>query len=170
MNVVLCGFMGCGKSTIGRLLARETGWSFVDMDQYIENRAGMTVSEIFRRLGEPHFRKLEREAAAFLAQGDRRIIAAGGGALADSENAALLRQTGKIVYLQVPLAVIERRLRNDHARPLFSGKSHEERLALYTERDGLYRAAADLAVSGDGQREEVVHRLQARLREEGLAV
>ena len=100
-NLILCGFMGCGKTTVGRRLARLTGRRFVDMDAVIEEEAGMRVKEIFDRYGEADFRRREREACAALAAAEGLVIAAGGGALTFPENAAALAATGVIVLLEV---------------------------------------------------------------------
>ena len=80
-NIILCGFMGCGKSTVGKNIARKSGRRFIDMDAYIEEEAGMTVSEIFAREGEEGFRDREHQACLELAQKSNAVIAAGGGAL-----------------------------------------------------------------------------------------
>ena len=86
-NIILCGFMGSGKSTVGLLLAKKLGMSFIDLDTYIEKKEGMTVSKIFEKYGEPYFRKVEKESAKELAEKNGLVIAAGGGTLVDKENA-----------------------------------------------------------------------------------
>ena len=100
-NVVLCGFMGCGKTTVGRQLAALSGRRFVDMDEYIEQQAGMAVSEIFRQYGEDDFRRREREACRALARQTGLVIAAGGGALTFAANVEALRPSCVIVLLEV---------------------------------------------------------------------
>lgn len=112
-NLVLCGFMGCGKSTVGRELAVQTGLSFLDMDHYIVEKAGLPVEEIFARHGEPYFRMLESQACKELAQTGGQIIATGGGALTFPQNAAMLRETGLIILLDVALPVLCARLDRD---------------------------------------------------------
>ena len=106
-NIILCGFMGCGKSTVGPLLAGMSGRKFVDMDSYIEQHAGKTVSAIFAEDGEPHFRALEREACAVLAAQSGLVIAAGGGTLVQQGNADILRKTGVIVLLDASLDALQ---------------------------------------------------------------
>ena len=101
-SIVLCGFMGCGKSTIGSLLARKMGMAFVDMDSYIEKKEGKSVSEIFAQSGEEHFRMLEREAAKELAGKKGLVIATGGGTLTFRENVDTLRKSGSIVRNMTP--------------------------------------------------------------------
>lgn len=147
-NIVLCGFMGSGKTTVGRLLAKRTGLPFVDMDDYIEDKAGMAVSEIFERHGEDYFRELEHEAAKELAKRDGCIISAGGGTLVYRRNADVLRESCRIVLLDAPLEVIKRRLKNDKKRPLLQRPDRDEAmLELYTKRMPLYRGAAHLTVN-----------------------
>ena len=105
-NIILCGFMGSGKSTVGLLLAKKLGMSFIDLDTYIEKKEGMTVSKIFEKYGEPYFRKVEKESAKELAEKNGLVIAAGGGTLVDKENADTFRTSGKIVLLDLPVEVI----------------------------------------------------------------
>lgn len=141
--------MGCGKSTIGRSTARKTGRRFIDMDAYIEKKAGMSVSEIFAKYGEAHFRDLEHEACVELSEKHNLIIASGGGALTFERNVAAFKGRDAIVLLDVPLDVIRYRLRNDRVRPLLQRPDKNAAMEkLYNERLPLYRAAADYTVEG----------------------
>lgn len=149
-TITLCGFMGCGKSTVGRLLAARTGRQFVDMDAYIEEQAGMTVSEIFAAHGEADFRRREREACAALAQQTDLVIAAGGGALTFAENAAALRQNGAVVLLSVLPETVLARLDGDTTRPLLMRADKETAVReLFAARLPLYQAAATHTVNGE---------------------
>ena len=149
-NLILCGFMGCGKSTVGRRLAALTGRRFVDMDVFIEQQAGMTVGEIFNRYGEVDFRRREREACADLAAMDGLVIAAGGGALTFPENAATLSATGTIVLLEISPETVLRRLKGDDSRPLLRRPDKESAVReLMSRREPLYKAAASVVVSGE---------------------
>ena len=96
-NLILCGFMGCGKTTVGRRLAALSGRELVDMDAYIEKEQGKTVREIFAALGESAFRQMETDAARALSQKNGLVIASGGGTVLNPENVRLLRQSGKIL-------------------------------------------------------------------------
>lgn len=155
-NLILCGFMGCGKSTVGRLLAKRTGRRFVDMDEYIEGKAGRRVPEIFAAEGEEGFRRRERGACAALAAETGLVIAAGGGALTFPANVGVLSATGCIVLLDVPLPVILRRLEGDVSRPLLARPDKEAAAAALLERRlPLYRAAARLTVDGSAAPDEV---------------
>lgn len=149
-NIILCGFMGCGKTTVGKIIARKTGRRFVDMDSLIEEKAGMTVSEIFELHGEEGFRDLEHKICAEIAEQQNLIVASGGGALTFERNVAVFRGRDKIVLLDVPLDVISLRLQNDSTRPLLQRPDREEAMKrLYDRRMPLYLAAADVVVPGE---------------------
>lgn len=141
MRIFLTGFMGAGKTTVGRLLARRLGVPFIDLDEEIEGEAGMSVREIFSAEGEAVFRRRESEALRrILAQPDA-VLATGGGTIAHEANARLLSASGLTVWLNPPFAVIARRIgaMGKADRPLF--KDETQALALYRERLPAYRQA-----------------------------
>lgn len=141
--------MGCGKSTVGRELATRTGLFFVDMDDYIAEKAGLSIEKIFSCHGEPYFRMLESQACQELSQRGGQVIATGGGALTFPQNAAALRQNGLVILLDVALPVLCARLDQDPTpRPVLQ-KARETGMleALHAERMRLYQQAADLTVS-----------------------
>lgn len=147
-NLVLCGFMGCGKTSVGKRVARLIGWEFCDLDQYIEKKEGMTISEIFQKYGEKSFRQRETQAVREVAQRRDLVVACGGGTVLSEKNvAAFHRGNGIILYLQVPLAALQERLKADTQRPLLQTPNRREVIArLYEERCPLYEAAADQVV------------------------
>ena len=148
-NIVLCGFMGCGKSTVGKNVARKTGKKYVDMDFYIEQKAGMRVSEIFDTFGEQGFRDMEHEACVELSREKNLIIASGGGALTFERNVEVFKENDTIVLLDVDLETIKYRLRNDKRRPLLQRPDKDKVMKeLYDKRLPLYKAAADVTVKG----------------------
>lgn len=148
-NIVLCGFMGCGKSTVGKNLARKTGRKFVDMDSYIEQKARMTVSEIFEKHGESGFRDMEHEACRELCEMSGLVIASGGGAFTFERNTNVFKGKDVIVLIDVPLETIKYRLRNDKTRPLLQKPDRDKVMKeLYEKRLPLYRTAADISVQG----------------------
>ncbi len=148
-NIVLCGFMGCGKSTVGKNIARKTGKKFLDMDSYIEKKAGMTVSEIFDKYGESAFRDMEHEACKELSEMKDLVIASGGGAFTFERNVEVFKGKDTIVLLDVPLGVIKYRLRNDKTRPLLQRPDRDKAMQeLYEKRLPLYKSSADIIVSG----------------------
>lgn len=148
-NIVLCGFMGCGKSTVGKNIARKTDLKFLDMDTYIEEKAGMTVSQIFEKHGESGFRDMEHEACKELSQMEGYVIASGGGAFTFSRNSEVFKGKDTIVLIDVPLDIIKFRLRNDTTRPLLQRPDKDKAMQeLYEKRLPLYKSAADIVVSG----------------------
>lgn len=150
-NIVLCGFMGCGKSTVGKKLARRLELPFIDMDAYIERQAGMTVSQLFDRYGEAHFRDLEHQCCVELSKQGGNVVATGGGALTFPRNQEALKQNGTIVLLDPPFPIIKRRLSGDTTRPLLNQPNREKAMdQLYRKRLPVYRAAADLVVPAKG--------------------
>ncbi len=148
-NIILCGFMGCGKSTVGKNLARKTGRKFVDMDLYIEQKANMSVSEIFDKYGEDGFRDMEHSACKELSDMSNLVVASGGGALTFERNCSEFKNKDIIVLLDVPLNIIKERLKNDKTRPLLQKPDKDKVMReLYERRLPLYKAAADVVVSG----------------------
>lgn len=145
MRIYLTGFMGCGKTTVGRLLAQRLGVGFVDLDAEIERRMGMTVRRIFERQGEPAFRQMEAEALRGTLALPDVVVATGGGTMAFEANAALIRANGLSVWINPAFATISSRIggRGKTNRPLF--KDGSQALALYRERLAAYRRA-DLTV------------------------
>ena len=148
-NIVLCGFMGSGKSTIGNLLSKKMGMAFIDLDAYIEKKENKSVSQIFADSGEEYFRQLERDAVKELAYKKSVILATGGGTLTFQENVDVLRNAdNKIILLDLPVEVVEQRLQGDTKRPLLNRPDKEKVMReLYEKRLPLYRSAADIVVN-----------------------
>lgn len=168
-NITLCGFMGCGKSTVGQTLAEMLGAPFIDTDALVEQTAGISVKDLFARFGEARFRTLETNAIESLPRHAGLVISVGGGAVLSPRNVEALRAGGKVVLIDVPAALIEKRLLTDASRPLLNtpGRSAELR-RLYDARMPAYRAAADLAVTGnEGPAADVAWQIVRAL---GLAV
>ncbi len=143
-NVILVGLPGCGKTTIGRAAAKLLGWPFIDFDTEIERRVHASVQEIFSRHGEARFRSLEQELTRELVTCSGTIMSAGGGWVTNTESMALLRQTGRIVYLRAtPSHLIQRLAVARVPRPLLQvpdplgtlERIEAERRSLYEEAD-----------------------------------
>lgn len=148
-NIYLVGLMGSGKTTVGRQLARRLGRTFLDSDQEIEIRTGVRVSTIFEIEGEEGFRRREAQAIAELVCSQDIVLATGGGAVLDPANRKALKETGWVVYLNVPPALLWNRVRHDKSRPLLQVGNPLARLEnLYGIRDPLYRECADFVVDG----------------------
>ncbi|MCX6879620.1 MAG: shikimate kinase [Verrucomicrobia bacterium] len=152
-NIVLIGFMGCGKSTVGRELRRLLGYPLVDMDAVIEERAGKPIARIFAEDGEAAFRDMECEVLEELvgAADTGRIIATGGGVVERTENRACLQRLGYVVWLCAPPAVILRRTRKNQERPLLHTEDPGARIkSLLAQREPWYRECAHLKVDTVG--------------------
>ncbi|MBQ5929915.1 MAG: shikimate kinase [Clostridia bacterium] len=151
MNLVLCGMMGAGKTTIGVKIAELTGRRWYDTDELIVDKHGK-IADIFEYYGEAHFRKLETEIVKELAEQDGLIISTGGGLVLKKENNAVLQQNGKIVFLRASIDTLSKRLKVDGTRPLLqtSTESIRDRLAkLMQERMPVYEMVADYVVDVD---------------------
>lgn len=149
-NVVLVGFMGAGKSAVGRSLARRLGRLFVDTDREVERKAGRTIPAIFAAEGEPAFRALEREAIAETAARRRLVVATGGGAPADPANLAALKASGLVVYLAARPETLLARVGTGEGRPVLAGGGDPTVRVreLLERREPAYRQA-DLVVETD---------------------
>lgn len=131
MRIYLIGYMGCGKSTIGRRLSAHLGVQFVDMDHYIEERNCKTVPQIFAEEGENEFRKKERNALEELSEFTDIVIATGGGVPCFFDNMDLMKKSGKTIYLNIdPTVLADRLLHSKTERPLIKGKSRSELVAF----------------------------------------
>jgi shikimate kinase len=164
--IVLVGLMGVGKSTVGRRLARRLGLPFVDSDSAIEEAAGASAADVFERYGEQDFRDGERRLVARLVEGERRVIATGGGAFVDPDTRSLLKSRAVTVWLDAPVEVLAERTGRRNTRPLLRDGNRAETLArLDHERRPNY-AEADIHIrSGDGAHGDVVEAIVAALRE-----
>jgi shikimate kinase len=148
-SVVLIGFMGAGKTEVGKALAAQTGLSFADTDAMIESAAGLSVAQIFDREGENGFRAREAAAVADAASQDGCVIACGGGAVLALRNYQLLQRAGPIVYLRAPAEELRERTGTGTGRPLLADPAAFERLLI--ERAPAYEAAADHIVDTAGR-------------------
>lgn len=165
-NIVLCGFMGCGKTTVGKALAKKTGMSLVDTDKYIEEKENMTISDIFKVYGEGYFRELEHKACVELADKSNLIIATGGGALTFERNVNALKKSCVIVLLDVPVDVLYKRLEFDTTRPLLQRADKKEAMAeLYNKRMPVYKKASDIVIDGDASPICVANRIIKSIKE-----
>lgn len=146
-NIVLIGFMGSGKSSIGRLVAARLRFQFVDTDALIVKRSGLEIAEIFTRHGEEHFRDLERGALESCGALSRSVLATGGGVVVREENRALLRELGFVVQLTASEDVIFDRVSRNTKRPLLHTPDPRATVrAMLAARQPLYDAAAQLTV------------------------
>lgn len=158
MNLILCGMMGAGKTTVGIKVAELTGRRWYDTDGLIVDKYGK-IADIFEYYGEAHFRKLETEIVKDLAKMDDLIISTGGGLVLKKENNAVLQENGKIIFLRASLDTLSKRLKVNGERPLLqtSAESIRDRLEkLMKERAPVYEHVADYIVDVDGKTPEEI--------------
>jgi len=146
MNIALIGFMGTGKTTVGKRLARALRMRFVDTDYIIEERAGIKISEIFSSFGEPYFRELERNVIAEISARDGLVISAGGGAVLNPENIRNLKRHGKIVCLTARPEAIYARIKHETHRPLLNVPNPSARIRELLNARAPYYAQADITI------------------------
>ncbi len=160
MNIILIGFMGCGKSTFGKWLSHKQNMEFVDTDEYIEKMEGRTINNIFAENGEEYFRNLETKVLRmFLGQEGEEfrlkkstVISVGGGLPVREENQALIHKLGKVVFLDTEIDELVRRLSGDKKRPLLQGGDVRAKIeSLMAARLDIYDDTADVIVSTDGK-------------------
>ena len=154
-NIILTGFMGSGKTTVGKLLARHLHYLFVDTDHLVEERAGMSVKQIFETQGEAAFRRLETEIAGELGAGEGMVIATGGGLMLNPTNVRALEATGSVFCLAArPEEILQRVSRAQGARPLLDTPDPLTRIVeLIRDREKGYARFPQIGTSGKSPRE-----------------
>ena len=140
-SLVLVGFMAAGKSTIGRLLARELRLPFMDSDREIEKLMGCTIPTIFRDHGDREFRRIERETIARIVVPEPQVVSIGGGAFTNAQTRETLNRRALTIWLDTPFNVVIDRLSESNARPLATGKTAEELHQLWEQRRPFYEQA-----------------------------
>lgn len=145
-TIILCGFMGCGKTTVGRILAESLGADFYDLDEYIVNAEKMTIPEIFEKFGESHFRCLEEKYIKEISN-TFSIIATGGGSVINKNTSDAAKEKGTIIFLDVSFEVCFDRIKNDQNRPIAALKTKEELRLLYNARRKIYSDVSEFTVT-----------------------
>ena len=156
-NIVLIGMPGCGKSTVGRNIASKLRKEFIDIDEYIESKSGMKISEIFSKYGEEYFRDLEYSACLEIALKDNLVVSTGGGVVKREENINVLKSNGIICYIERDL---EKTILDDN-RPL--SKSIDDLKRLYEERKELYEKSYDFKISNNGKLSKTVEKILGKI-------
>lgn len=168
-TVILIGFMGAGKTTVGMALSKRDNIPLVDTDQRIIEKAGMSISEIFARKGEEAFRQIESQVLSeLLDQKNPIVVSVGGGLPLKEENRRMLKRIGTVIYLKVRPETVLERLKGDTTRPLLAGPDEKQKVRELLEKRGpIYQEAADLVLCVDGKSvEEIVGELEERIREQ----
>ncbi|MCH1982342.1 shikimate kinase [Ruminococcus sp. OA3] len=150
-HIILIGFMGSGKTSVGKQLAKVMQLPFVDMDQLIVEKTGMEITEIFERYGEAHFRRIESECLEELSkEEERRVISVGGGLPVQPRNQPYLRKMGTVVLLEASVQTLQRRLKYDSSRPMLKGKDLQKNIeTLQRQRKAEYEKVSDIRVVTD---------------------
>ena len=159
-NIFLVGFMGAGKSTVGRILADKIGYRYCDADKFIETHAGTTITQIFADQGEKYFRDLESESMEFLSTKEKQVIATGGGVIQRDRNWDAMKNGGITVYLKAPIEVIWERIKDSKDRPLLQVENPlETARELLNKRTLLYEKADLIVDTSDLSLEEVAEEI-----------
>lgn len=166
MNIYLLGFMGTGKTTVGKLLSRKLGWDFVDLDDLIEKREKMKIVDIFSQKGEAYFRKKEKEVLREISGKDNLVVGCGGGVVLDEENIQIIKETGLPVRLEASKEVIYERTKKFKHRPLLNVENPLEKIEeLLKRRRPYYAKIPDFIDTSSLQAEEVVERIIKLLKD-----
>ena len=161
-NIILIGFMGSGKTTFGRWIAKTHSMKFLDTDEYIENKYNKLIKDIFRESGEEVFRDMETHAVRELADScDNCVISVGGGLPVRDINRKLLKELGIVIYLEAEVDELVKRLSKDTSRPLLAGGNVEQNITeLMQRRAGIYEKRADIIIdTDDGSFEKMFERI-----------
>jgi len=146
-NIILIGFMGCGKTSIGKNLSIITGKMFIDTDEQIQNDIGMSISQIFEQFGEKYFRKLENDLCRQISKSKNKIIATGGGIVKNSNNMKKLMENGIVIYLKSSPEKIYDNLKCDNSRPLLDVPDKFEKIKeLFNQRVNIYESYAQITI------------------------
>lgn len=165
-HVVIIGFMGSGKTRVGKQLSRDLGLPFVDLEKLIVKKMNLSVREIFEKFGEPFFRALETMALKELINdSERRVISLGSGLPLQEQNQKYLKELGTVVYLKGSLETLKKRLEGSSKDPLLDGEDRDDKIKkLLKQRDPVYQKFADIqVVTGVKPFEELVHEIEEKL-------
>ena len=169
-NIILCGFMATGKSSVGKRLAANLHYRFLDMDSLIEEETGMTIPQIFSSQGEPAFRALESRMVERIAGWSGYVVATGGGSIVNPQNLETLKRCGVVISLTADIRTILLRSGKGDTRPLLQGENKSERIRqLLKQREPFYAQADIVLDTSTLNINQVVRRLVERLQEFGFA-
>ena len=156
-NIYLIGFMGAGKSTIAKALQSKLDMDVVEMDQMIVDEQGMAITDIFEKYGEDHFRDIETETLKKLKKKGSTIVSCGGGIVVRDQNAGLMKEDGKVIFLTARPETILGRVKDSTDRPILNGNMNVEFIeGLMTKRKDKYMAVADYQVATDGKNSDEI--------------
>lgn len=150
MNIYLVGFMGTGKTSVGRLLAEKKGWNFIDLDDLIELRQQRRIVDIFAKEGEPYFRKIEKKLLKEVSTQKKFVVACGGGVVLDKDNIKVMKKTGIVICLCANCKEILKRVSSSTHRPILNVEKPKERIELLLKMRAPYYLQADKTVDTSG--------------------
>jgi len=157
MNIVLIGMRGSGKTTVGKRLAERLDRQFIEMDEMIVQKTGLSIPEIVKRYGWEKFREVEKEVAHEVGRLDNVVNATGGGVVTREENIRALKQKGKLVWLKASLDTLLQRIGDDQSRPSLTGKPlREDMETVMAERASIYERVADLIIDTESKTPEEI--------------
>lgn len=154
-SIFLCGFMGCGKSHTGKLIAKKLEIPFIDLDEYIVEKENRTIPEIFEQSGEPYFRELEGKCLKELGEGC--IVATGGGTLINPDTAAYANKQGITVFIDARFPVCYGRIKDDQNRPLVVNNTKEELYQIFLTRKKIYKSHSKITVKAEGTGNDIAN-------------
>lgn len=157
-KIILVGFMGCGKSSVGRNLAKKLDYELIDTDKYIEEKEGRSISTIFAKEGEAFFRELETEVLGELAMtNENMVLSAGGGLALKEKNRELFKKMGTTIYLKASPQTIYSHVKGDTKRPLLQCDDPQKRISeLMKEREEFYQKAADIVIDTNDKSVDII--------------
>ncbi len=162
MRIYLIGFMCSGKTTVGKLLSEKLGFEYIDIDEIIEKKEGMSIPEIFEKKGEKYFRKLEFETLKEISEKDNVVVSTGGGLGSNREALNFMKEKGKVIWLNIDFQTFIERCSSSENRPLLK-KSLKELKELFDKRKEVYKNA-DIKVKGEKKPEEIVKEIILALK------
>lgn len=162
-SIYLCGFMGCGKSRIGKAAAKSLNMPFVDLDSYIVKKEGMDIPKIFKEKGEEYFRRLEGECLKELEDG--YVVATGGGTLINKNTAEYANQYGITVFLDASFPVCYGRIKNDTNRPLVMNNTKEQLEDIFNKRKEIYKAHSRFVIKAEGTVDSITDSILKKVKE-----
>ena len=166
-HIVIIGFMGSGKTKVGKRLAKDFNLPFIDVDRIVSKKMNLTMKEIFERFGEPFYRALETTVIkALIDDPEQKVISLGAGLPMQEQNAKYIKKLGTVVYLKGSYATLKKRLENSSNNPLIEGEDKEDKIKkLLKQRDPVYAKFADVEmVTGDKPFEELIAQLEEKLK------
>mgnify|MGYP001080117682 CR=1 FL=1 len=167
-NIYLVGFMGTGKTTVGKILAKKLNKKFIETDEVIEKKEKKKIVDIFREYGEPYFRRLEKELIKKISKKKDLIVSCGGGLICNEENLKILKETGIVFNLSASVKTIYNRTKNSSSRPLLNVENPKERIrSLLNKRMPFYKQAHYSIKTDKLSKEEVADRIIKILKEKG---